>query len=346
MSEAASGRSRTARTIGFCVTGAVCIGLTALAVDRIDWREVATAIVGSNVVWILITMGITAASATLRALAWGVILRAAAPFPIRRRDVVSAMMIGILMSATLPARLGELGRSVVLARRTGRMSESLPMIAGTCISQAILNIPALVILGVATLVSTGLVQLSVERLFAVNLLPLIAISAILLALLAVVKSHSPRLARWLAVVRDQVVRLREGLAVFRAPRSGVLAALTQLSSWGVQVLGCYALFAAMNLDTHVGIGGAAAVLFAVNVSAVIPLTPSNIGIFQLAAVSVLTTAFDISPSTALAYGVVLQAQGHVTAVLLGGSALFVEGVTWSEARTLTATAGLAGPERG
>ena len=44
----------------------------------------------------------------------------------------------------------------------------------------------------------------------------------------------------------------------------------------------------------VGIGAAAAVLFAVNVTAVIPATPSNIGVFQLATISVLTTGFGVS----------------------------------------------------
>ena len=45
---------------------------------------------------------------------------------------------------------------------------------------------------------------------------------------------------------------------------------------------------AMGLDAAMGIGGAAAVLFAVNVTAVVPATPSNIGVFQLAVISVLT----------------------------------------------------------
>jgi len=74
------------------------------------------------------------------------------------------------------------------------------------------------------------------------------------------------------------------------------------------------------------------VLFAVNVTAVVPATPSNIGIFQLAVISVLTTGFGVSAANALAYGVVLQAVEIATAVALGLPALVREGVTWSDMR--------------
>ena len=68
-----------------------------------------------------------------------------------------------------------------------------------------------------------------------------------------------------------------------------------------------------------GIGGAAAVLFAVNVTAVVPATPSNIGVFQLAVISVLTTGYGVGAADALAYGVILQAVEIATAVALGAA---------------------------
>jgi phosphatidyl-myo-inositol alpha-mannosyltransferase len=74
------------------------------------------------------------------------------------------------------------------------------------------------------------------------------------------------------------------------------------------------------------------VLFAVNVTAVVPATPSNIGIFQLATISVLTTGFGVGYADALAYGVVLQAVEIATAVVLGLPALVREGVSWQDMR--------------
>src|SRR5881397_179464 len=80
------------------------------------------------------------------------------------------------------------------------------------------------------------------------------------------------------------------------------------------------------------IGAAAACLFAVNVTAVVPATPSNIGIFQLAIISVLHQGFGVPAADALAYGVILQAVEIATAVFLGVPALVREGVTWSDMR--------------
>ena len=62
----------------------------------------------------------------------------------------------------------------------------------------------------------------------------------------------------------------------------------QLSAWAIQWLACYVLLVALGLDDHAGIGAAAAVLFAVNVTAALPATPSNLGVFQAACVAVLS----------------------------------------------------------
>ena len=44
------------------------------------------------------------------------------------------------MSATLPARLGEPSRALIVARRLGRPRELLPAVLGTLISQTMLNL--------------------------------------------------------------------------------------------------------------------------------------------------------------------------------------------------------------
>ena len=64
--------------------------------------------------------------------------------------------IGVLMSSTLPARLGEPSRALVVARRTGRPRENLPVVLGTLVSQTLLNIVALVVLGTVMFSSVDL----------------------------------------------------------------------------------------------------------------------------------------------------------------------------------------------
>ncbi|MGH2907935.1 MAG: lysylphosphatidylglycerol synthase domain-containing protein, partial [Solirubrobacteraceae bacterium] len=123
-----------------------------------------------------------------------------------------------------------------------------------------------------------------------------------------------------------------GLVVFRKPRLGAVAIAAQLGAWALQWLSCYTLMVALGLDRQVGIGAAAAVLFAVNISAVLPATPANLGVFQAACAAVLSAGWHVSWGTGVAYGVILQAVEVATAILMGAPALLKEGMSWREVR--------------
>ncbi|HEY3945320.1 MAG TPA: lysylphosphatidylglycerol synthase domain-containing protein, partial [Solirubrobacteraceae bacterium] len=118
-----------------------------------------------------------------------------------------------------------------------------------------------------------------------------------------------------------------GLAVFRKPRPALHATATQTAAWGLQLLACYATMSALRLPGHANLAAAAAVLLAVNLTAIVPLTPANVGVFQAACIAVLHP-FGVDASQALAYGLVLQAVEIVDALLLGGPALVHEGLRW------------------
>ncbi|MGH2954513.1 MAG: glycosyltransferase [Solirubrobacterales bacterium] len=333
--EAGAAPHRVARRIALGVAAVLGIVLSLIAAQRIGVDNVVAKLVESDSTWVLVATGLMVASLFLRAAAWYAIARSALPSsPLRRRDVTSATMIGVLMSATLPARLGEPARAMVLARRAGRMRETFPALLGTLVSQTTLNLVALVCLGALIVSSTDLFHSNTERLFLVSLAPVLLLVAVVLAPSIVRQNGSGRIARIVGAIRDALVKVRTGLVVFRDPRRGPIAALAQLGAWGLQLLACFALFTALGLDHEpaIGIGAAAAVLFAVNVTAVVPATPSNIGIFQLATISVLTTGFGVPYADALAYGVILQAVEIATAVALGLPALVREGLTWSDMR--------------
>jgi phosphatidylinositol alpha-mannosyltransferase len=326
-------RQGLARKLALGVAGVLGIGLTALAANKIGLQNVVASIVRSDLSLVFMALGLMMLAMMFRAASWYAIARAALPYsPLRRRDVTSATMIGVLMSATLPARLGEPARAMVLSRRTGRMRSTFPVLLGTLVSQTVFNIAALVLLGVIIVSSTDLFHSSSTKLFAFSLVPLVILIAVLLAPVIVRRQNgSGRVARISAAIRAALLRVRTGLSVFRNPRLGSFAAGAQLAAWGVQLLACAVLFKALGM-TGVGIGAAAAVLFAVNVTAVVPATPSNIGVFQLAVISVLTTGFGVAAADALAYGVILQAVEVATAVVLGLPALVREGLTWSDMR--------------
>jgi phosphatidylinositol alpha-mannosyltransferase len=322
-----------ARRLALAVAGIMGVGLTLLAAQKIGIDNVVESIVRSNLTWVLIACALMASSLFFRAASWYWIARAALPNrPVRRRDVTSATMIGVLMSATLPARLGEPARAQTLARRTRRMRETFPVLLGTLVSQTMLNLVALVLLGVIIVSTTPLFHSGTKQLFLFSLVPLVVLVVVLVAPLLMRRNGNGRLARLGAAIHRALIQVRAGLAVFRDPRYGTSAAAAQLGAWAIQLAACWALLYALGLDGKAGIGAAAAVLFAVNVTAVVPATPSNIGVFQLAVISVLHTGFGVSTADALAYGVILQAVEIATAVALGLPALVREGLTWSDLR--------------
>ncbi len=335
-----------ARRIGLGAAAAAGAGLAVLALHRIGLGTVLGALLDSSPVWVLVALALMASSMMMRALSWHAILRAALPgVAVKRRDAVQGTFIGVLMSATLPARLGEPSRAFIVARRTGNPRERLPIVLGTLVSQTLLNILALVVLGAVMFSSVNLFSGHERALLAVALAPMAVLGAVLAAPALLRRGRRDGGAGGLRRLRAAVVqarrasgRVRLGLVVFRRPRLAVEATAAQLTAWAIQWMSCYALLVALGLDHRAGVAAAAAVLFAVNVTAAVPVTPSNLGVFQAACVAVLTGAYHVGSADALGYGIVLQAVELTTAVVMGMPALVAEGVSWREVR-LRALAG-------
>jgi phosphatidylinositol alpha-mannosyltransferase len=315
------------------------IALAFLALQKIGVTNVAASLVASSPGLVAAGVGVMCASMFVRGIAWHAILKAAPTWRVaRRRDALQGTFIGVLMSATLPARLGEPSRALIVARRVGRARETLPVVLGTMVSQTLLNLLALAILGGVMFSSVSFAGNHTSALLAVALAPLAVLVGLLLAPVVVPRaavSRSQRLGRLLTNVRVALVRVRAGLRVFRNPRQASVATLLQLSAWALQCLSCWLLLMALGLDAKAGFGAAAAVLFAVNVTAVIPATPANVGVFQAACVAVLAGAYHVPTADALAYGIVLQAVEVATAVVMGVPALVNEGLSWKDVRMRT-----------
>jgi phosphatidylinositol alpha-mannosyltransferase len=308
-----------------------------LALERIGVDRVAHTLVTSSPTWVIVGLGLMCMSMILRAVSWHAILKAALPESRPRfTDAWQGTAVGVLMSATLPARLGEPSRALIVARRLGRPREALPVVVGTLVSQTLLNVLALVILGIVMFSTVGLFAGRQQALVWYALAPVAVLAAVLIAP-ALVRSGLPRrsarVRRWMRQGRAAATRVRRGLVVFRRPRMGGAAVTMQLGAWAVQLVSCWVLMVALGLD-HQGadLGAAAAVLFAVNVSAVLPVTPSNVGVFQAACMAVLIGAYGIGAADALGYGIILQAVEVATAVVLGAPALVKEGLSWREVR--------------
>lgn len=336
----AANRSRAGRAALRRAAMALALTLGVLfsffALRRIGIDRIGDSLLASSPPWVLAALGLMCLSMLVRAVSWHAILRAALPnAAIRRSDALQGTFIGVLMSATLPARLGEPARAMIVARRVGRPRETFPVVVGTLVSQTLLNIVALLILGITMFSTVHYFDGQHTALVVFAIAPIAVLLAVLVApalLRSGLPKRSERVARVLKQARGASTQVRAGLAVFRHPRLGVTATVAQLGAWGIQWMSCYVLLVAFGLDQTAGVGAAAAVLFAVNVTAVLPATPSNVGVFQAACVAVLTGAYGVSYADALGYGIILQAVEIATAIVMGTPALLREGLTWKDVR--------------
>jgi phosphatidyl-myo-inositol alpha-mannosyltransferase len=332
-------RRRVVRRAALAASSLAGLVLGWLALERVGVTRVAASLLASKPGLLVAGLALMCAAMFTRAIAWHAILvRAPTARRAKRRDAMQGTFIGVLMSATLPARLGEPSRAMIVARRLGRARETLPVVAGTIVSQALMNLLALAILGAVTLSSVSVLDHHDRALLLIALAPLAALVALLVAPVLIppaAASRSRRLHTLLAGARALLVRLREGLRIFRQPRRAALATALQLGAWALQLASCWLLLMALGLDSQAGLGAAAAVLFAVNVTALIPATPANVGVFQAACVAVLAGVYHVSTPEAIAYGIVLQAVEVATALIMGLPALLNEGLSWRDVRLRT-----------
>jgi phosphatidyl-myo-inositol alpha-mannosyltransferase len=329
-------RRAAARKAGIGLAALAAAFLALLALQRIGLDQIGDSLLRATPTWVLLGLGLMCSSMVLRGVAWHAILTAALPEArLRRSDALQGTFIGVLMSATLPARLGEPSRALIVARRTGRPRDHLPTVVGSIVSQTLLNVVALIGLGIVMFSTVDLFSQRQRGLVAFALAPMAVLVAVLVlpALLrGGVPSRSRRVQAAVARVRAALAQVRAGLRVFRSPKLGLEATALQLTAWVIQWLSCYVLLVALGLDDRAGLGAAAAVLFAVNVTAVLPITPSNLGVFQFACVAVLAGAYGVGKADALAYGIILQAVEIATAVVMGAPALVKEGMSWRDVR--------------
>jgi phosphatidyl-myo-inositol alpha-mannosyltransferase len=324
------------RRAGLIVAAVLLAGLLAFALSRLGLHRIGHALITAKPGWVALAFVLMACSLVLRSISWHETLRAALPETrIPWPAVTRATMIGVMASAVVPGRIGEPTRVVVLTRRLqGANRRQLPIVAGTVFSQTLINLLALGILAAITFTSVPLLSGHPAGIATAIAVPLLICALVVAGPRLVAlgrRARSQRVAKAADAIAAALSLARRGLIVFARPRWGSTAVGAQLAAWALQWLACYMVILALGLQHKAGLAAAAAILLAVNVSAILPATPSNIGVFQAACLVVLS-AYGVGGSAGLAYGIILQAVEVLTALALGIPALLGEGLTWREIR--------------
>jgi uncharacterized protein (TIRG00374 family) len=289
---------------------------------RADWR------------WILVGVSFMLLSLLLRSAALKLIVRAYDEVRASIVDTFSSTSIGLLANVLMPVRVGALLNPYVLFLLLRRRGSHAPFATtlGMTVTEQLFAAASFVLL------SLLLVSVLAVPAWAVQVLLIAAI--VLLAVLGggAVLQRSRR--RWIVVIPGPapvhphgfVARMRRYLPEFldsqrilRRPMSALAVAGVQSLAWLMQLFAAFAILHAF----HVGGAGwraAALVLVLTNLIGILPITPGNLGTFQVAAVAALA-AYGVAAGPALAFALGLQGVQLLVAVLAGLLSLAFQDLT-------------------
>lgn len=321
---------RHRRWIAAVLSAAITAGLVVVALAKLNIAGVGRTLTDVRPGWLALAVIAMILAFLARAESWSAVLAAALPaVPLGRGVVRRGLFIGMVGSTVAPGRVGEAARTWVIARRLRHPRRGLAVVVGTLLSQTLLNLLALVLLTIVALSSGSLTTARVSAVILAVALPTGLVTLLLAgpALLeGVTRVRWRRLAAAGAFLQRQVLLVRRGLRTFGGPTTAAHAGSFQLLAWTLQLLMCWAVLRALGLHPGAPVAAAAAVLVAVNLTAIVPVTPSNVGVFQAACIAVLSP-FGVGAARGLAYGLLLQAVEIGCAFVLGAPALMREGLS-------------------
>jgi uncharacterized membrane protein YbhN (UPF0104 family) len=291
-----------------------------LSVRGVEWARVWATIAAADWRYVAATIGLTMFTFFLRALRWRILLNAEARLSVG--TVFWANSAGYLGNNFLPARAGELIRSLVISSRSGL---SKTYVLTTALGERLMDAIAVVLWS-----SLVLMGVNPKPPWMEGVSRTMALAAGAGAVAVMVLPHTGGLVEGVlrrlplpARIRDFLVSLAkqvlQGLRAFH--EWGRFAGFVSLTVviWMSDTLG--AITTARALGIGLSFRVAMLLLAGLALSSALPSTPGYVGIFQFVAVTVLTP-FGIGRDEALAYILVLQAIGYVVVVMFGLPALY------------------------
>jgi uncharacterized protein (TIRG00374 family) len=290
------------------------------AVRGVDWAKVGSMIAAMQWKYVAIGTGFTCCGLFLRSLRWRILLNAEGCLNVM--TVFCANMAGYLSNNFLPARAGEVVRSVLISSRS---SLSRTYVLTTALSERLMDVIALVLAGSLALWCVNPKPSWMAG--AARTMALIGLAgAVATAILPRTASLWESLARTLRlppVIRNLLTPILEqiflGLRAFhdgrRLSKFALLTVLVWLSDACAIVVGSRAL------ALHISFPVALLLLAGVGFASAIPSTPGFIGIYQFICVSILTL-FGISRDGALAFALVSQVMGYLVTLALGAPGFY------------------------
>lgn len=326
------------------------VALVYFAFKDTNWGEVFASIRHVSPGWLVISICIAVASFFTRAQRWAYIVRVAQP--VSFRHLFSATQIGFLVNFTIPARLGELVRALVLTRLTKiPFTKSVAM----CAVDRIMDLAGLIAVMAVTLIGFPITRdvtipkgtfgpepivLSAAQVKHGEVLAGIGLVALVAALVtlylnqrlvlrisdAALGAFSKKLAE---KVHGMIEHFAEGLHIFRRGADLAKSVLWSLATWGCFVLCACTFMQAFGITWFWYTPFVLQTLLAVFLIA--PIMPGMVGQFHIPIVlAIVATSPQTTPSDAKAVAIVAHLLNLIPIIVSGLICLYMENLGLTE----------------
>jgi uncharacterized membrane protein YbhN (UPF0104 family) len=281
----------------------------------VEWARVWRTIAGAEWPLLVGAAALISFSFFMRSVRWRVLLNAEARLGVAA--VFWANMAGYLGNNFLPARAGEVLRSVLIS---GRSPLSRTYVLTTALAERLMDVIALVLCS-----SLILLQVQAKPRWMADLSRSMAIAAAAGALVIVILPHTGNLVKTILQRLPLPDGVRMRLAGFA---DQILLGLRAFHDWG-RLAGFVGLTAAIwlcdaastivgakALGIHLSLSVALLLLAGLGLGSALPSTPGYVGVYQFVAVTTLAP-FGIARDSALAYILVAQATGYLVVLAFG-----------------------------
>lgn len=309
--------------------------LLALAVWRIDARGLLRAFHHAAYGWLAVALAIYFVARLIHAVEWQITLVKVGRAPFG--GLFGATLIGTLVNSVIPAAAGDVAKVQIVANRYGLSRVGLITSRG---AESIVNAFVMVLFIALSFV------LPAAGVASGGLLLLLAAGAVIAFTAAAVGSRfiPEQIPDWRVLarlparvqgpLRQRWPRFFEGLELVRNPRLLSVAFVLNIVGWVVDV----AITWAYGRTFHLGvpIGAYLSLTVAVAIITVFPITPGNVGTFEVILVGVLK-AYQVPTDQALAFAVGMHLISTVFNIGLGLVAMVLMGVRPGELLRLHST---------
>jgi hypothetical protein len=313
-------QSQKTRWVVLILINLVSLGCLVWALHDVSWVDLKDDMATIEYGWVALAGAFELSVYLSQAVRWRLVLRPVALLGFRQ--TVRAIFVGLFTSEVLPFRGGEAVRCFLVTRWT-----KLPFSVSVA-SVLIERVFDGLWLWLGLWLSLKYVELPKQLGYVNDGLGLSVLGGTVILGLALFRPRPPRSALRKRGWRHHLAVLMDDLALIGHSRYLYFALLQSVPYLLLQVIPIWAAFQAYGFD--LGLGAAFALMLILRLSSIVPQAPANLGLFQILTKEFLERAYNVDPSEAARFSLVLWGVVKVMPLIAGFIALAITGAKVGE----------------